>query len=75
MTANLDVEGEQLRAIRLVCLVALRGMKQREQVELLDRAGYAQREIAALLDSTPKAISVRLAEIRKSRKTSRRGTG
>ena len=59
---------ELTRALRLMALIALRGMKQREQVELLDMAGYKQREIAELLATTPKAISVRLAETRKKRR-------
>jgi DNA-directed RNA polymerase specialized sigma24 family protein len=57
-----------LRTLRLVALIALRGMKQKEQVDLLDQAGYAQSEIADMLNSTPKAISVRLAEVRKVRR-------
>jgi hypothetical protein len=43
-------------------------MKQREQVDLMDRAGYGHNEIATFLASTPKTISVRLAEVRKARK-------
>ena len=58
-----------LRALRLIALTLLRGMKQREQIDLMDKAGYGQSEIAAFLSSTPKAISVRLAELRKARKT------
>jgi hypothetical protein len=63
-----DPNAQLLRALRLVGLTLLRGMKQREQVDLMERAGYGQNEIAAFLGSTPKAISVRLAEVRKSRK-------
>ena len=59
---------ELARALRLMALIALRGMKQREQVELLDMAGYKQKEIAEILATTPKSISVRLAEVRKKRK-------
>ena len=66
---NGNPENEELiRTLRLTALTALRGMKQREQVELLDKAGYGQKQIAQLLSTTPKAISVRLAEIRKERK-------
>jgi DNA-directed RNA polymerase specialized sigma24 family protein len=57
-----------LKTLRLLSLTALDGMKQRQQVDLLDRAGYGQSEIASLVGSTPKAISVRLAEVRKARK-------
>jgi DNA-directed RNA polymerase specialized sigma24 family protein len=61
-----------LKTLRLLSLTGLRGMKQREQVDLLDRAGYGQSEIADLVGSTPKAISVRLAEVRRARKGGRR---
>ena len=68
MTENEDVNDQILRALRLIGLNLLRGMKQAEQVDMLDRAGYRQSEIAELLDSTPKAISVRLSEVRKARR-------
>ena len=60
-----------LRTLRLLSLAVLRGMNQKEQVDLLDRAGFGQTDIAKLLGSTPNAISTRLAEVRKSRKTGR----
>jgi hypothetical protein len=63
-----DSNAQILRALHLVGLGLLRGMKLKEQVDLMDRAGYGQGEIASLLRSTPKSISVRLAEIRKARK-------
>jgi DNA-directed RNA polymerase specialized sigma24 family protein len=62
---------QQLRAMRLVAIASLRDLKQRDKVDLLDRAGYGQTEIAQFLGSTPKTISTRLSEIRKARK---RGT-
>jgi DNA-directed RNA polymerase specialized sigma24 family protein len=43
-------------------------MKQSDQVDLLDRAGYRQREIAEFIGSTTKSVSVRLAEVRRARK-------
>jgi hypothetical protein len=63
-----DPSTQLLRALRLIGLTLLRDMKQKEQVDLMDRVGYGQSEIAAFLGSTPKAISVRLAEVRKVRK-------
>jgi hypothetical protein len=63
-----DPNAAMLRALNLIALLLLREMKLREQVEFMDRAGYGQSEIAELLGSTPKSISVRLAEIRKTRK-------
>lgn len=61
-----------LKVLKLVGLTAIRSLKQREQVEILSKAGYGQTEIAELLDSTPKAISVRLAEIRKAKKKTKK---
>jgi hypothetical protein len=53
------------KTLRLLALATLEGRKQKEQVRLMDKAGFGQSEIAHLLDSTPKAISVRLAELRR----------
>ncbi len=54
------------KTLRLLALLALDGRKQKEQINLLDRAGFAQSEIAQIVGSTPKAVSVRLAEIRRA---------
>jgi hypothetical protein len=53
------------KTLRVLALVALDGKKQKEQIQFLDRAGFGPSEIADLLGSTPKAISVRLAELRR----------
>lgn len=73
MSENGELNDQILRALRLIGLGLLRGMKQAEQVDVLDRAGYRQNEIAQLLDSTPKAISVRLSEVRKARRNRKPG--
>jgi hypothetical protein len=66
--ANADSSAALDRTLRLLALVALDGRKQKEQIQLLDKAGFGQSEIAELLDSTPKAISVRLAELRRAKR-------
>lgn len=53
------------KTLRLLALVALEGKAQKEQIVLLNRAGFGQSDIAEILGSTPKAISVRLVELRK----------
>jgi len=53
------------KTLRLLALTALEGKPQKHQVALLDRAGFGPKEIAELVGSTPKAISVRLAELRR----------
>jgi hypothetical protein len=60
------------KTLRLIALTVLEGRAQKEQIRLLNRAGFGQAEIANLLDSTPKAISVRLAELRKLSRNGRR---
>lgn len=56
------------KTLRALLLVNLRSMKQREQIATLDQAGFGQSEIAEVVGSTPKAVSVRLAEIRKEKR-------
>ena len=49
--SNSEGQNEQLlRAMRLVAIASLRDLKQRDKVDLLDRAGYGQ---TAELDSGP----------------------
>jgi len=62
------------KTLRALLLTSLRALGQKEQVAILDRAGFGQTEIAGILGSTPKAISVRLAEIRKQAKAGRQKT-
>jgi DNA-directed RNA polymerase specialized sigma24 family protein len=54
------------KTLTALLLASLRGLGQKEQIAILDRAGFGQTEIARLLGSTSKAISVRLAEIRRT---------
>jgi DNA-directed RNA polymerase specialized sigma24 family protein len=61
------------KTMRALLLSALSGVKQRQQIELLDRSGFGQSEIADIVGSTPKAVSVRLAEIRRETQKRRKG--
>jgi len=66
-----DEERSELeKTMRLLALIALEGKKQKEQIALLSKAGFGPKEIAEILGSTPKAISVRLAELRRGDRTS-----
>jgi DNA-directed RNA polymerase specialized sigma24 family protein len=56
---------EMENTLRALLLVSLESMKQKQQIAILDKAGFGQSEIAGVIGSTPKAVSVRLAEIRK----------
>jgi len=53
------------KTLKALLLVNLDSMKQRQQITILDKAGFGQSDIAEVVGSTPKAVSVRLAEIRK----------
>lgn len=56
---------EMEKTLRALLLVSLESMKQKQQIAILDKAGFGQSDIAGVIGSTPKAVSVRLAEIRK----------
>ena len=68
---KLESTSDMEKTLRLLALIALDGKKQKEQIQLLDKAGFGQSDIADMLGSTPKAISVRLAELRRARRNSR----
>ena len=52
------------KSLRLLVLVAVKGMKLKEQVALMSRAGFDRNEMATLLGTTPNSISVRMAELK-----------
>jgi len=60
-----EAKTEVEKTLRAMLLVSLDSMKQKQQIAVLDKAGFGQSEIADVVGSTPKAVSVRLAEIRK----------
>lgn len=64
-------EGALEKTLRALLLIRMESMKQREQIALLDKAGFGQSEIARCVGTTPGAVSVRLAEIRRKSRTSR----
>jgi DNA-directed RNA polymerase specialized sigma24 family protein len=70
----LNDESRLGRTLSALLLASLRGLGQKEQITILDRAGFGPTEIAGLLGSTSKAISVRLAEIRRAGRSGARGT-
>ena len=63
--ANVDDARALEKTPKALLLAGLENRKQREQIKILAKAGFGQSEIADLVGSTPKAVSVRLAEIRK----------
>ena len=59
--------------LRILVANATRGLKQREQIDLLDRAGFQPKAIAELLDTSSNTIRVELVKLRKTR--TKRGPG
>ena len=53
------------KTLRALLLLNLGSLMQKQQIAILDKAGFGQSEIADVVGSTPKAVSVRLAEIRR----------
>ena len=53
--------------LRVHTVSVTKGMKQNEQIALLDRAGLPPKEIADLLGTTSNTVSVTLASLRKSK--------
>jgi hypothetical protein len=66
MKAMANEDSTLEKTLSALLIASLRGLAQKEQITILDRAGFGQTEIADLVGSTSKAISVRLAEIRRA---------
>lgn len=67
-----EVNGSALeKTLRALLLIQMESMKQRQQIALLDKAGFGPSEIARAVGSTPGAVSVRLAELRKEGRKNR----
>ena len=50
--------------LRVVTISVTKGMKQNEQIILLDRAGFPPKEIAMLLGTTSNTVSVALTNLK-----------
>ncbi|MGH9774697.1 MAG: hypothetical protein ACRD50_07095 [Candidatus Acidiferrales bacterium] len=60
---------------RMLCLLgalAVRGLSQTEKIETLSRFGFAPKEIAKTLGTTPNTVRVALVGIRRAEKQGRR---
>jgi hypothetical protein len=66
-----EVNGSALeKTLRALLLIQMESMKQKQQIALLDKAGFGPSEIARAVGSTP-GVSVRLAELRKEGRKNR----
>ena len=71
-----EILDELKRMTRLLCILATQGLsRQRDQIAALARAGFAPKEIAELIGTTPNTVSVYLSEIRRQSRRPRSGRG
>jgi DNA-directed RNA polymerase specialized sigma24 family protein len=61
------------KLLRVATASATRGMKQGDQIALLDRIGFPPREIADLIGTTSNTVNVALSTFRKEKKKNRKG--
>ena len=54
------------RALRLLAAIATRGLSQTDQIALLDRVGFAPKEIAEIVGTTSNTVRVGLVSIRRA---------
>lgn len=60
--------------VRVVTASVTKGMKQGEQIALLDNLGFPPKEIANLLGTTSNTVNVALSRLRKGKETKGKGT-
>ena len=53
------------KSLRALMLVSLEPLSQKQQIVILDKAGFGPSEIATVIGSTSNTVNVRLSEIRK----------
>jgi len=53
------------KSLRALLLVSLEPLSQKQQIVILDKAGFRPSEIATVIGSTSNTVNVRLSEIRK----------
>ncbi len=59
--------------LRVLTISVTSGLKQRQQIALLDRAGFQPKDIADLLGTTRNTVNVELNALRKGDGKSKRG--
>lgn len=53
--------------VRLLTILVTKDMTRREQIQLLSSVGYAPKDIAELIGTTPNTVSVTLSALRRTR--------
>lgn len=65
--------GEKLdQVLRLLGLIAVRGLPQLQQIAILNRIGFSPKEIAEVVGTTANTVRVALVSIRKVEKEKKR---
>lgn len=59
-------------AVKLLGLIAVKGLPQTQQIAVLTRIGFTPKDIADVLGTTPNTVRVALVGIRKAQKLSKR---
>ena len=67
MTADNALTEQLSRIVRLMTILVTRDLPQKEQIVLLDSAGFQPKEIAQLIGTTPNTVSVTLSAMRRAR--------
>ena len=63
-----DVCSRLDRLIRLLAVAVSEGKTNRQQIELLSRAGFQPSEIALLIGTTPNTVRVEMSNLRKRKR-------
>jgi len=66
--AEEEVSQQLRRIVRLLTVIATKGMSQKDQITVLASAGFQPKEIADLLDTTPNTVSVTLYSLGRGKK-------
>lgn len=71
---RVEVEiGEKLdQALRMLAMIAVKGLPQTEQIATLSQVGMAPKDIASALGTTSNTVRVALVSIRKSGRQKKR---
>ncbi len=59
-------------AVRLLGIIAVKGLPQTQQIAILNRVGFAPKAIAEILGTTANTVRVALVGIRKAEKQGKR---
>jgi DNA-binding NarL/FixJ family response regulator len=65
INSNLEMDKKLDRVLHLLAIMTVRDMPQTDQIATLNRAGFAPREIANVLGTTPNTVRVALVSIRR----------